>query len=80
MPGKLTWRKIAHLCIDNHLQAGRVEGRCAGVVGEHVKGVHAAGGPRVPQRGPVQQQLPRRAEAQALWMPRAPAFMDAHAG
>ena len=65
---------LPYLGIDNNLQAGWVEGGCTGVVGEHVKGVHAARGPRVPQRGPVQQQLSRGAEAQALRVTSAPAW------
>ena len=56
----------ARLSIDDGLEAGRVEGRGAGIVAEEVEGVHAARRARVPQRGPVQQQLARGAEAQAL--------------
>ena len=64
----------ARLSIDDGLKAGRVEGRGAGVVAEEVEGVDAARRARVPQRGPVQQQLARGAEAQALRVARAPAW------
>lgn len=69
-----TLMHLAHLCVDDHLQAGWVEGGRTGVVGKHVKGVHAAGGTRIPQRRPVQQQLSCGAEAQALRVTRAPAW------
>lgn len=64
----------ARLSVDNCLKASRVEGRGAGVVAEEVEGVHAARRARVPQRGPIQQQLARGAEAQALWVACAPAW------